>query len=232
MDLPCPQHALDIGPDGAGRIQDGRVRERSRVDADPLGEAVTQVVIGQQGRSTVGVMNDRHLEPGARRRLGLYQVADVGDVADDGPGYPAADVPLDERLAQLDLESLRRIDPAVEAGDDVQVQPREERNGMFWRASVRANASLRSKSGARLDIAGLPSLTGANWRTWPRLRMGMASVPGRCTRRWPRVPVGQPMEELLTTSVTGAGKKSASASAICARTGAPEMTMPTMVKEV
>ena len=82
-----------------GRIQDRRVRERPLVDADPLGEAVPQIVIGQQGRSAVGVVNDRDLEVRALRCLGLHQVAGVGDVLDDGRSDPAPDVPLHERLA-------------------------------------------------------------------------------------------------------------------------------------
>jgi len=34
---------------------------------------------------------------------------------------------LDEGLAEPDAEDLRRVDPAVDAGDDVQVQVRDER---------------------------------------------------------------------------------------------------------
>ena len=101
-----------------------------------------EIVIGQQGRSAVGVVNDRDLEP------------------DDGRGYAAADVPLHERLAQLDLESLRRIDPAVDAGDDVEVQPREERCRHVL-ADARAGERLvavKKRSDVRHSWTPLPSL--------------------------------------------------------------------------
>jgi len=92
-----------------------------------LGEAVAQFVVGEQGGAAVGVVDGRDLEVRAFRGLGVDQVAGVGDVADDGRGDPAADVALDEGLAELDAEDLRRVDPAVDAGDDVQVQVRDER---------------------------------------------------------------------------------------------------------
>ena len=87
MGSPLPTAPARHRSGRCGRIQDGRVRESSLVDADPLGEAVTQVVVGQQSRSAVSVMNDRDLEPGTFRRLGLHQVAGVSDVAGDGRGY-------------------------------------------------------------------------------------------------------------------------------------------------
>jgi hypothetical protein len=48
-------------------------------------------------------------------------------VGDDGRGDAAADVALHQGLAELDAEDLCRVDPAVDAGDDVQVQARDER---------------------------------------------------------------------------------------------------------
>jgi hypothetical protein len=51
----------------------------------------------------------------------------VGDVVDDGMSYPASYVALHEGLAQFDPEDLRWVAPAVDAGEDVKVLPREER---------------------------------------------------------------------------------------------------------
>ena len=92
-----------------------------------LGEPVAQFVVGEQGRAAVGVVDDRDLEVRAFRRLAVDQVTSVGDVADHGRSDAAADVALHEGLAELDPEDLRRVDPAVDAGDDVQVQVRDER---------------------------------------------------------------------------------------------------------
>ncbi|MGH3200377.1 MAG: hypothetical protein ACRDOH_01050 [Streptosporangiaceae bacterium] len=61
-DLVGPHHSLDIGTDRAGRLQDGCVGESSLIDAHSLGEAVPQLVVGEQGRSAVGVVNDCDLE--------------------------------------------------------------------------------------------------------------------------------------------------------------------------
>jgi hypothetical protein len=107
------------------------------VDADPLGEAVPKLVFGQQSRSAVGVVDDRDLEPRALRRLGLHQVAGVGDVPYDGRGDPAPDIALNQRFTQPDPENLGRVDPAVDARDDVQVQERDE----WKRGHVQARVS-------------------------------------------------------------------------------------------
>jgi hypothetical protein len=48
------------------------------------------------------VVNDRDLEVRVLGRLGVDQVADIGDVGDDGRGDPAANVALHDSLAQLD----------------------------------------------------------------------------------------------------------------------------------
>jgi len=64
-DLRRPQDPLHVGADGARRVQDRRVGQGPLVDADPLRVAVAQVVVGQQGRSAVRVVNDRDLEPRA-----------------------------------------------------------------------------------------------------------------------------------------------------------------------
>jgi hypothetical protein len=88
---------------------------------------VAELVVGQQGRSAVGVVNDRYLKPRALGSLGLDQVGGVSDVPDHGRGHPAADVALHESIAELDPEDLRRVDPAVDADDDVEALPRQER---------------------------------------------------------------------------------------------------------
>jgi hypothetical protein len=72
-------------------------------------------------------VNDRDLEPRALGGLGLDQVGGVGDVLDHGRGHPAADVALHEGIADLDPEDLRRVDPAVDADDDVEALPRQKR---------------------------------------------------------------------------------------------------------
>jgi hypothetical protein len=72
------------------------------------------------------VVNDRDLEPRALGGLGLDQVGGVGDVPDHGRGHPAADVALHQGIAELDPEDLWRVDPAVDADDDVQPLPGQE----------------------------------------------------------------------------------------------------------
>jgi hypothetical protein len=49
---------------------------------------MAQFIVGQQGRATVGVVNDRDLEIRAFGCFGVDQVAGVGDVLDDGRGDP------------------------------------------------------------------------------------------------------------------------------------------------
>ena len=88
---------------------------------------MAQVVVGEQGRAAVRVMDDRDLEVGAFGGLGFDQIAGAGDIPDDRLVDTAADVALDEGLAEPDAEDLRRVNPAVDAGDDVQVQVRDER---------------------------------------------------------------------------------------------------------
>jgi hypothetical protein len=88
-DLLGPQNSFDIGPDRAGRVEDGCVGQSSLVGADPLGEAVAQFVVGEEGGAAIGVVNDRDLEVPAFWCLGVDQVAGVGDVPDDGRGDPA-----------------------------------------------------------------------------------------------------------------------------------------------
>ena len=70
-DLLRPQHPVDVGGHGAGRVQDGGVGQGPLVGADALGESVPQFVVGEQGRAGVGVVDDRDLEVrtlGARNR--------------------------------------------------------------------------------------------------------------------------------------------------------------------
>jgi hypothetical protein len=98
------------------------------------------------------VVDDSDLEPRALRCLGLNQVAGIGDVPDDGGGDPAADVALHQRLAQLDPEDLGRVDPAVDARDDVEVQERDERE--------RGHVLPRAGGGEGLIAAGQPGDVG------------------------------------------------------------------------
>src|SRR5262245_29395644 len=56
------------------------------------------------------------------RRLRDSAAAGGGEHVPPSPGET-----LDEGLAEPDAEDLRRVDPAVDAGDDVQVQVRDER---------------------------------------------------------------------------------------------------------
>jgi len=54
-----PQRPVDVGLHGTGRVQDGRVGQGPLVVADALGEPVAQVIVGEQGRAAVGVVDDR-----------------------------------------------------------------------------------------------------------------------------------------------------------------------------
>ena len=61
--------AVDLGRRASGRAeprggQDGGVGQGPLVGADALGESVAQVVVSQQGRAAVGVVDDRDLEVG------------------------------------------------------------------------------------------------------------------------------------------------------------------------
>jgi hypothetical protein len=131
-----PQHSLDVRPNGALRIQDGSIGEGPLVDADPHSEAVPELVVGQQRRAAVGVVDDRDLEPRTLRCLGFHQVADVRDVPDDRGRDPAPDIALDHGLAHSEAESLGRVDSGVDARDDVQAQEREERKRRHVEAGV------------------------------------------------------------------------------------------------
>jgi len=81
----------------------------------------------------------------------------------DGSGRPwpgrwgdaAADVALHQVLAELDAEDLWQVDPAVDAGDDVQVRVRDEwqPGHTLARAGIPGEGPLRSRSGAMFDIA-------------------------------------------------------------------------------
>jgi hypothetical protein len=81
-DLLGPQHPVDVGLHGAGRVQDGRVGQGPFVYTDALSESAAQFVVGEQGRAAVGVVDDRDLEIGALGGLGVDQVTGVGDVGD------------------------------------------------------------------------------------------------------------------------------------------------------
>jgi hypothetical protein len=126
-DLLGPQDPVDVGGHGADGVQDGGVGQGPLVGADAFGEPVAQVVVGEQGRPAVGVVDDRDFEVRAFGGLGVDQVTDVGDIGDDGRGDAAANVALDDGLTEFDAEDLGRVDAGVDAGDDVQIQVRDER---------------------------------------------------------------------------------------------------------
>jgi hypothetical protein len=115
---------------------------------------MARFVVGEQGRAAVGVVNDRDLKVGAFGGLGVDQVTGAGDVGDDRRGDPPADVALDEGLAEPDAEDLRRVDPAVDAGDDVQVQVRDELRAPHSGIGVRAEYAPASRSSMRVGPAG------------------------------------------------------------------------------
>ena len=71
-------------------------------------------------------MDDRELEPVGVGRLDLVQVADPGDVLDGSRGDAPADVALHDRVPELEPEDAGRVDPRVDAGDDVHLPVGDE----------------------------------------------------------------------------------------------------------
>ncbi|MGH8963077.1 MAG: hypothetical protein ACRDWT_18130 [Jatrophihabitantaceae bacterium] len=73
-------------------------------------------------------MDDGDFEPVGVGRLVLVQVADPGEVLDDRRSDPAAEITGDDGLAELDTEHGCRLHPRVDAGDDIQLLERNERD--------------------------------------------------------------------------------------------------------
>jgi hypothetical protein len=106
-----PIEALNIGADRDWWVEHRKLGQHLLVIAGALGEAVADLVVGKQGAAAVGVVDDGGFEVRAVGGLGFHQIADVGDVLDNGRRYAPADGAGDDRFTELEAEKFRRIDP-------------------------------------------------------------------------------------------------------------------------
>jgi hypothetical protein len=91
-------------------------------DADPLGVATAERVVGERGGSALGVVDHGHLEQRAVGQHALGDLADVGDIVDHLPCDPPTDVADDYRFAEAKAEEMRGVDAGIEARDHEQAQ--------------------------------------------------------------------------------------------------------------
>jgi len=116
---------LDVDPDGFGRVDDREPGQGPLVEA-ALGESVPELRVGEEAGPAVGVVDDRKLEPVGVGRLDLVQVADPGDVLDHGRGDAPADTAPDDGVAELEPEDAGRVNPGIDAGNDVDLPVGDE----------------------------------------------------------------------------------------------------------
>jgi hypothetical protein len=76
-----------------------------------LRESVPELGVGEQAAAAVGVVDDRGLEAGTLRRLFFDEVADVGQVLDDGGCGAPADGAGNDRVCEAQAEELCRVGP-------------------------------------------------------------------------------------------------------------------------
>ena len=92
------------------------------------GEALTKTFVREEPGPAVGVVHHRQLEPVRVRRLRLVQVADPGEILDHRWRHPAAHGAGHDRVAEFQAEDLSRVDPGIDAGEDVHLLVRDERD--------------------------------------------------------------------------------------------------------
>jgi hypothetical protein len=109
-------------------VDDRELGERLLVEA-ALGESVAQLRVGEESGPAVGVVDDRELEPVGVGRLDLVQVADPGDVLDNGRGDASPDIAPDDGVPELEPEDAGRVNPGVDAGKNVDLPVGDEGDG-------------------------------------------------------------------------------------------------------
>jgi inner membrane transporter RhtA len=132
---------LDVNPNGFSRVDDREFGQGLLVEA-ALGESVAQLRVGEEPGSAVGVVDDGKLEPVGVGRLDLVQVADPGDVLDDGRGDAPADIAPDDGVSELEPEDAGRVNPGVNAGDDVYLPVGDEGDGGHPALQIRPGEGL------------------------------------------------------------------------------------------
>jgi len=118
----CREQPLDVGLDRDVRVSHRFVLQRCLGHPGRRGGLLPEARVGQEAGAALRVVNDRHFEqpvavdlPGEHL---LGQEGQVRDVLDDGLGDAAARVTDHRRVAELQAEHDRRVDPVVQAGDD------------------------------------------------------------------------------------------------------------------
>src|ERR671931_810850 len=117
---------LDVARHAAGRVDDRALAKGGLVHADPLGVAVAKVVVGECGRSALGVVDDGDLEEWAVRYDVRGELSGEGDVVDYFRGDAPADVADDDRVAEVEAEDVGGVDAGVEAGEHEHAQGGED----------------------------------------------------------------------------------------------------------
>ena len=118
----CGEQALDVGADGGVGVGYGGGFEGRLGEAGRLGGPVPEAGVGEEARSALRVMDDRDFEERVRPVEQLLsqvgEVAEVGDVVDDGLGDASSGVADDGSVSEPEPEDDRGVNPVVEAADD------------------------------------------------------------------------------------------------------------------
>jgi hypothetical protein len=110
---------LHVQRDGLLGVDDGFRGQRRVITTDEVGESATEIRVGEEVRTAIGVVDDGDLEPGAPGVHCLGQVADVGEIGKHVRGDAAACVADHHRIPEPEFEERRRVGAWVQAGDHV-----------------------------------------------------------------------------------------------------------------
>jgi hypothetical protein len=124
-DLLGDVESLDVGGDGGGGIEDRVLEQLGFIRPDPFRVAAAEVVVGERARSALRVVDDGHLEERPVGNGGLRELSDERDRLDDVWSDTTTAVANDERIAELELEEMSRIDAVVEARENEQSKGRK-----------------------------------------------------------------------------------------------------------
>ena len=159
-------------------MDDGLRGEASVVTTDEVGEAATEIRVGQEVRAAIVVMDDGNLGPGAPGDHPLGEVANVGEISQHVPGAAAAGVADHHRVLEPEFEECRRVSARVQAGDHVDRMLRDDADTLASRSGREVLAALKE----RIDVGHVRILPGQVLRSlW--CRQPAAARLGRCSAR-------------------------------------------------
>jgi hypothetical protein len=118
------EQSLDVGVDRDHRVGDGGGFQFGLGQPGCCCGLLPESGVGQQAGAALSVMHDRDFEERGIVRVAEKQLGEQrekGDVADHGLGDASANVADDERVAELELQNIGRVDAVVEAADDEQL---------------------------------------------------------------------------------------------------------------